>query len=134
MSITGPFWLMSYLGANFALVVVVVLAVLACGVVYWLTKNLWAIVTALAILAAGFAYQQVDRSAYQRRVSEEAAQQVKVLQGRLNTMQDISAADAARSLADAERIANLELQAMQTPANDAPCLPEDAAKRVGDIQ
>ena len=41
---------------------------------------------------------------------------------------------APRSLADAERIANLELQAMQTPANDAPCLPEDAAKRVGDVQ
>jgi hypothetical protein len=91
-------------------------------------------IAAVAVLACGLAYQQIDKSAYQRRVSEEAAQQVKVLQTRLETLQTINAADAARSLADAERIANLELQAMQTPANDAPCLPEDAAKRVGDVQ
>jgi len=124
---------MSYLGANFALVIVVVLAVLALAAIAWFAKNWKVAVVAAAVLAAGLAYQQIDKSAYQRRVSEEAAQQVKVLQGRLNTMQDINAADTARSLADAERIANLELQAMQTPANDAPCLPEDAAKRVGDI-
>jgi hypothetical protein len=125
---------MSYLGANFALVLVVVLAVLALAAVAWFAKNWKVAVVAVAVLAAGLAYQQIDKSAYQRRVSEEAAQQVKVLQGRLEILQTINAADAARSLADAERIANLELQAMQTPANDAPCLPEDAAKRVGDIQ
>jgi hypothetical protein len=127
-------WLLSYLGANFALVLVVVLAVVALAAVAWFAKNWKVAVAAVAVLACGLAYQQADRSAYQRRVAEEVAEKTKILQTRLNTLQTINAADAARSLADAERIANLELQAMQTPANDAPCLPEDAAKRVGDVQ
>jgi|APCry1669192522_1035417.scaffolds.fasta_scaffold00945_7 uncharacterized protein HemX len=127
-------WFVSYVGANWSLAVVVTLSVGGMALIAFLTRNLWAVVIALGLMAAGFAYVQVDKAAYQRRVSEEAAQQVKALQGRLDTLQAVNAADVARSLADAERIANLELQAMQTPANDAPCLPEDAAKRVGDIR
>jgi hypothetical protein len=58
---------------------------------------------------------------------------VAVLQGRLDTLQQINSADVARALAANARIAELEARAGQTPANDTACLPEEAAKRVGDI-
>lgn len=127
-------WALSYLGANFALVLVVVLAVVALGAVAWFAKNWKVAVAAACVLAAGLAYQQVDKTAYQRRVSEEAAARVAVLQGRLDTLQAVNTADAERALAANARIAELEVLAAQTPANDASCLPEDAAKRVGDIR
>ena len=126
-------WLLSYLGANFALVLVVVLAVVALGTVAWFAKNWKVAVAAACVLAAGLAYQQIDKTAYQRRVSEEAAARVTVLQGRLDTLQAVNQADAVRALAANARIAELEALAAQTPANDTACLPEDAAKRVGDI-
>ena len=127
-------WLLSYLGANFALALVVLLAVVALGAVAWFAKNWKVAVAAACVLAAGLAYQQVDKTAYQRRVSEEAAARVAVLQGRLDTLRDVNQADAERALAANARIAELEALAAQTPANDAACLPEDAAKRVGDIR
>lgn len=127
-------WALSYLGANFALVLVVVIAVVALGAVAWVAKNWKVAVAAVAVLGAGLAYQQIDKTAYQRRVAEEAAQQVKVLQGRLDTLQAVNRADAERALAANARIVELETKAAQTPANDGACLPEDAAKRVGDIQ
>ncbi len=127
-------WLLSYLGANLALVLVVVLAVVALGVVAWFAKNWKVAVAAACVLAAGLAYQQVDKTAYQRRVSEEAAARVAVLQGRLDTLQDVNTADAERALAANARIAELETLAAETPANNNQCLPEDAAKRVGDIR
>ena len=126
-------WALSYLGANFALVLVVVLAVVALGAVAWFAKNWKVAVAAACVLAAGLAYQQVDKTAYQRRVAEEAAEQTKVLQARLDALQAVNVADAERALAANARIAEPEALAAQTPANDAPCLPEDAAKRVGDI-
>lgn len=126
-------WVLSYLGANFALVLVVVLAVVALGAVAWFAKNWRVAVAAVGVLAAGLAYQQIDKTAYQRRVSEEAAAKVAVLQGRLDTLRDVNQADAERALAANARIAELEARAGSTPANDTACLPEDAAKRVGDI-
>jgi positive regulator of sigma E activity len=75
-------WFLSYWAANFALIIVVTLAVVALGAVAWFAKNWKVAVAAAAVLAAGFAYMQIDKSAYQRRVAEEAAAQVKLLQGR----------------------------------------------------
>lgn len=126
-------WLLSYLGANFALVLVFVLAVVALVAVAWFAKNWKFAVAAACVLAAGMAYQQVDKTAYQRRVSEEAAAKVAVLQGRLDTLQAVNAADSERALAANARIAELEALAAQTPANEMACLPEDSAKRVGDV-
>ncbi|MGB3042432.1 MAG: hypothetical protein WBB98_04530 [Xanthobacteraceae bacterium] len=126
-------WLLSYLGANFALVLVVVLAVVALGAVAWFAKNWKVAVAALVVAAAGLYAQQFDKNGYDRRVAEEVAEKTKVLQGRLDTLRDVNQADAERALAANARIAELEALAAQTPENDAPCLPEDAAKRVGDI-
>jgi hypothetical protein len=127
-------WILSYLSANFALIIVVVLAVIALGAVAWFAKNWKVAVAAGCVLAAGFAYQQIDKNAYQRRVAEEAAQQVRVLQGRLDALQAANQADAKRAATDAVTIDALRQQAAQTPANDAACLDGDAAKRVGDIR
>lgn len=127
-------WFLSYLAANFALIAVVALAVLVLGAIAWFTKNWKEAVAAVAILAAGFAYMQIDKNAYQRRVFEEAQQQVRVLQGRLDTIDMASQADADRALADATTNQKLRNLAGQTPANSAACLDSDAAKRVGDIK
>jgi hypothetical protein len=121
------------LGANFALVLVVVLAVVALGIAAWVFKNWKIALVAIAVAAAGLYAQQFDKNGYDRRVAEEVAEQTKVLQARLDTLRDVNAADAERALAANARIAELEALAGQTPANDTACLPEDAAKRVGDI-
>lgn len=127
-------WFLSYLGANFALIAVVTLAVAALGAIAWFAKNWKVAVAAVAILAGGFAYMQIDKNAYQRRVFEEAQQRVTFLQGRLDTINMASQADADRALADATTNQRLRDLAGQTPANSAACLDSDAAKRVGDIR
>lgn len=127
-------WVLSYIGANFALILVVVLLVAALGVVAWVARNWKVAVAAVAVLACGLSYQQIDKTAYQRRVAEEAAQQVAILQGRLDTISEANRANAERALADTARIAELEARADSTPANAAPCLDNEASKRVGDIQ
>jgi CBS-domain-containing membrane protein len=127
-------WFLSYLGANFALILVVVMLVVALGAIAWFAKNWKVAVAAILLVCAGLGYQQIDKNAYQRRVSEEAAQQVKVLQDRLTTLQDVSKADAERALAANAIITELERTASMTPANDGPCLDAGAAARVGDIK
>jgi apolipoprotein N-acyltransferase len=127
-------WALSYLGANFALVIVVVLAVLALGAVAWFAKNWKVAVVAVIIAAAGFGAQQFDKNGYDRRVAEDVAQQTKVLQGRLDALAKVAAAYAERAANDADAIAALREQASHTPANNSLALPEDSAKRVGDVR
>ena len=100
----------------------------------WFAKNWKVGVAAIAVLACGLAYQQIDKNAYQRRVSEEAAQQVKMLQGRLEALAAVNEADAKRASDDAATIDALRETAANTPANDTPCLDTNAAKRIGDIR
>ncbi len=123
-------WFLSYVGANWALILVVALAVIALGAVAWFARNWKVAVAALAILAAGFAYQQIDKNAYQRRVAEEAAKQIKTLQDRITTMNKANDENAERAINDAAEIGRLRALAGDTPANDAPCLDRDAAERV----
>lgn len=127
-------WFLSYLGANFALILVVVLLVLALGAIAWFAKNWKVAVAAILLVCAGLGYQQIDKSAYQRRVSEEAAERVAVLQGRLDTLQAVSQADAERALKASAVITELERTASLTPPNAGPCLDEGAAGRVGGIK
>lgn len=127
-------WMLSYLGANFALIVVVTLAVLALAAVAFFARNWKVALAAIAVLAAGFAYMQIDKNAYQRRVSEEAAAQVAMLRGRLVTLQKQTDADAERAKTDATYIETLEAEASQTPANATPGIPADVAKRIGAIR
>lgn len=127
-------WALSYIGSNFALILVVVIAVIALGAVAWFARNWKVAVAALLVLGAGLAYQHVDKTAYQRRVSEEAAAEVATLKGRLATLQKQTDADAERAKADAAYIESLEALAGETPPNDTPAIDKATANRIGAIK
>jgi hypothetical protein len=127
-------WALSYLGANAALVSVTGLSVVALGAIAFFTKNWKAGVAAILVLAAGFAYMQIDKSAFARAQAAQAAKVVATLEGRLATLQHQTKADADRAKVDADYIEALEIAASETPPNAAACLPVDASKRVGAIR
>ncbi|NGX98718.1 MAG: hypothetical protein G4V63_26980, partial [Candidatus Afipia apatlaquensis] len=91
-------WALSYIGANWALILVVALGIIALGAVAWFAKNWKVAVAALLILGAGLAYQHIDKTAYQRRVSEEAAERLAVLQRRLDAVNTINQAHVERAI------------------------------------
>lgn len=127
-------WALSYLWANFALIAVVTLAVVGLAVLAFFLKNWKAALAALVVLGLGFAYMQIDKSAYQRRVSEEAAEKVKALTDQIDNMNKVAEADVQRAIEDATKIAELEGKANETPANNGACLDIDGARRVRDIK
>lgn len=127
-------WLLSYVWANFALIAVVTLAVVGLAVLAFFLKNWKAALAALVILGAGFAYMWIDKTAYQRRVSEEAAEKVLALENHIKKMNDAAEAHDKRAAEDATKIAELEVKANETPANSGACLDIDSARRVRDIK
>lgn len=127
-------WALSYIGSTWALILVVVLAVVALGAVAWFSRNWKVAVAAIIVLALGLAYQQIDKNAYQRAVSEQAAAQVKALQARVALLNAVTKQDAERAAKDAAEIEQLREHAGQTPANTSPCLDDGAAARIGAIR
>uniref|UniRef100_E6VL47 Uncharacterized protein n=1 Tax=Rhodopseudomonas palustris (strain DX-1) TaxID=652103 RepID=E6VL47_RHOPX len=127
-------WLPSYIGSNFALILAVTAAVVALGAVAWFAKNWKVAVAALAVLGAGFAYMQIDKNAYQRRVTEEAATKVRTMEDRLRIMNALSKAYTDRYVADQKELSELKRRASETPENSSPCLDRDAARRVQSIR
>lgn len=128
-------WVLSYIGSTGALIVVVVLAVVALGAIAWFAKNWKFAIAAVTVLALGFGYMQIDKNAYQRRVAEEAAAKVAILQGRLDALNKAAEADAIRAQEDALYIAALESQANVTPPNaGASGIDAAAANRIGAVK
>jgi glucan phosphoethanolaminetransferase (alkaline phosphatase superfamily) len=127
-------WLLSYIGGNFALILVVFLAVVALGAVAWFAKNWKVAVTAVVILGAGFAYMQIDKNAYQRRVAEETAAEVNALKARIALTNAAAEREAKRAIADAEQISELKRKASETPPNAGECFDAAAADRVRSIR
>lgn len=127
-------WLLSYLGSTFGLILVATVAVISLGVIAWVSKNWKVALAAAVVLAASFAYMQIDKNAYQRRVAEETREQIVVLQSRLATLQNVAKADAFRAAAFKQQLDKLERQASETPPNPTACLPRDAAGRVRAIR
>jgi len=127
-------WLWSYVSANLALILVVILVVVALGALAWFVRNWKVAVAALAVLAMAFAYQQIDRNAYQRRVAEEAALKVGLMQKRLEALNSLTEAYNARYEADQAELDKLKRLASETPNDNRPCLGIDAARRVRDIR
>lgn len=127
-------WFLSYVGANFALVLVVVLAVLALAAVAWFAKNWKVAVAAIVMAIGGLLYQQHDKNVWERAQAEQNARELRILQDRIGVLLTISAADAQRAKAAEATIDALRSQARDTPANNSACLPETAARRVGDIK
>lgn len=127
-------WLLSYVGSTVGLISVTGLSFVALAAIAVFTRNWKAGVAAIIVLAAGFAYMHIDKQAYQRRVSEEAAAQVALLRGRLETLQKQGEAHAERAKIDAAYIDLLESEHGETPANATPGIPADVAKRIGAIR
>lgn len=128
------FWLLSYVGSNFGLIIMVALAVAGLGAVAWFAKNWKVAVAAAAVLALAFFYMHVDKAAYQRRVDEEKAAEIANLKHRIGTLQLVTKHDTDRAGKDAKRIKELEDKARETPRNDNACLDRDAARRLRDIR
>jgi uncharacterized membrane protein len=123
-------WMLSYIGSTFGLIIVTGVAVVGLGAVAWFSKNWKVALAALGVLALGFLYMQVDKSAYQRRVNEEKAAEIATLKHRIGALQLATKADADRAGKDQARIKELERLASETPPNTGACLDRDAARRV----
>jgi Flp pilus assembly protein TadB len=125
---------LSYLGAHWALIIAVALVVIVLGALAWFLKNWKLAVAAFAVLAVGFAYQAVDMQGYKRRVAEDAARQVKVLQDRLDTLNAVNRAYSSRYADDQKKFSELEKKASETPPNSSVCLDRAGARRVQSIR
>lgn len=127
-------WIFSFLGANWAMAIAVVLAVVVLGAIAFFLKNWKAALAAICLIGASFVFQQIDRNAYQRRVNEEARERVKLLAARAKLAEEIADLNMARAERDAKTIEDLERKASETPADDGVCLDAAAAGRVRDIK
>ncbi len=125
---------LSFLSNNWLAVVAIVLVVVVLGAVAWLLKNWKVAAAAVAVLAVYFGGQALWTAGYNAKVAEVVAAQTKQLQDQLDRMNRASEADAKRAQEDADKIAQLESKANETPANTGACLDIDSARRVRDIR
>lgn len=130
-------WFFSYLGANWSLILVVILVVAALIALTVLAHNWKAAVIAVAILAAAFAYQWIDKSAYARAVAEEAQRTIKIkddqiaaLELRVETVNAANELSAMQASSDFIELSKLKATANDTPANATVALKRDAVERV----
>ena len=121
---------LSYIVAHLGLILSVVVGTVALSAFAVFAKNWKAAVAALVLVGAGLAFQEADLGGYKRRVSEEAQEQVAILNGRLATLSAVTKAYNERSVMDAAKITELEDQARATPTNDGVCLDANSARRV----
>lgn len=127
-------WASSYLGAHWALILAVVAAVIALGFAAFFLKN-WKLVVAIAaVLGVAFAFQEIDKNAYQRRVAEENAKRIADLEANVKLSNDIADDHMKRAEADAIEIEHLKELAAQTPPNPSACFDVDTARRLRDFR
>jgi hypothetical protein len=124
---------LAYLGSHWVLVIVVTLVVAGLGVAAYILKNLKFALAAIVIAVCGFAYQGAVTSGIQDQMNKDIAAQADLYKGRLNTLSDLALKNAAQAKIDADKIAELESKASETPKNDGACFDADAARRVSNI-
>lgn len=136
-----PWWIVSYTLANWPLILCILAIVAALIAVGIFARNWKAFLAVAVILAAGFAYQWIDKQGYQRAQAEERQRiiaakdaEIAVLTERIALVNSVNQMHADNALADSARIEALEKSAHETPANDKPALDRAAARRVRDIQ
>jgi apolipoprotein N-acyltransferase len=122
--------LLSYLGAHWLLLIIVVLSTVALGLLAWFTKNLKYVLAAVVLVIAGLAYQSANMDGYRRKVAEDAQVQIDALSKRLLAVNMAAAADAKRATADAYLNTKLDALSRETPRNDSSCLDLASARRV----
>lgn len=119
-----------YFASHWMLVIIAVLVVAALGALGFFLKNWKMIVAAIVVAIFGFMYQGAVTSGIKLQMEKDAAAQVELLQGRIDTLNTIAASHALRLKADDEYTDGLEDQASETPKNDTLCLDAAAASRV----
>lgn len=127
-------WALSYVGSNWQLMLLFVIAIGVLSLFAWFARSWKAIAAALVLIGVGFAIQHIDKTAFERAVAAQKARELAVLQGRIDALTKITEQDAERAKQDAAEIDRMKLLAGDTPKNDTPCLPPDAAERIGAIR
>ncbi|WP_296741472.1 hypothetical protein [Mesorhizobium sp.] len=114
------------------------------ALIAFLTRNLWAVVVALGLMAAGFAYVQIDKAAYDRAAAEQLAEKLKAkdeqirqrdalieaARQRINVLNAANELDAMQALTDADEISKLKAQINETPADATIALKRAATGRL----
>lgn len=126
--------LLSYLGSNWVLVILVVLGTAALGYVSFILRNWKLALAAVLLVMLGLGYQKANMDGYKRKVNEDAQAQLTTLKHRLATLSLLNASDTKRAQADQATISELKRLARETPKNDGACLGIDAARRVRAIK
>lgn len=127
-------WAASYIGSNWQLMLLFVVAIGALGLFAWLARSWKAVLAAMALIGVGFAIQHIDKTAFERAVNEQKARELAILQDRITTLNKVAADYAKQAEEDAKRIDELERLAGETPKNDKPALDADTAGRIGAIK
>lgn len=134
-------WIFSYLLGNWPLILCVAAIIAALVAIGIFARNWKVFVAAGVILAAGFAYQWIDKHGYERAQAEERQRiiaakdaEIQALAERVRLVNELNLMHADTALADGKRIEELERAARETPSNDKPALDRAAARRVRDIQ
>jgi hypothetical protein len=100
----------------------------------WLLKNWKLVAGALAVIAVAVFLHMVEKRGYEKRVTEEAAAKVLILESRIKTLSAVTEAYNTRYADDQKTISELESNASETPPNSTECLDADAARRVRAIR
>jgi len=124
---------LSYLGAHWALFLLVVLSVAGLSAGAWFLRNWKLAAAAIVLTVVGLAYQSSNIDGYKRRAAEQAQEQIQTLQRRLGALQLTAALDAQRATSDAFLNSKLDALSRETPSNAGPCLDLAAARRVRTI-
>jgi CBS-domain-containing membrane protein len=125
---------LSYIGAHWALIVVVVLATMALGYLAFVLRNWKVALAAIVLVCAGLAYQSADLAGYKRRVNEESAARITQLESRIAVLDTLQNDNARRALADSLEISRLEGLASETPPNNGACFDAATSRRVRDVK
>lgn len=123
-----------FLGTNWGMIIVAVLAIVVCGLIAWFTRNWKAVVVAVAILAVIYGAQHMFVSGVNAEVARQVARKYKDLQDKLKLANEIADDHLARSERDAAEIEALKALAGTTPPNSDIGLTKEAADRVRAIQ
>lgn len=84
----------------------------------------------VAFLVLGAAYHKGQADCAAKHDLAALKAENAVLTGRLQTLENLSQADAVRAIEDNKAIDELRKKIDETPTNDRPCLARDAVRRV----
>jgi len=125
---------LTYLSANWLLVIIVILAVAIVGVCAFFLKNWKLAVATVVLIVFGLLYQNAVTSGIKIQMTKDAEEKTKLLTDRLDAANKTNDTYAAQAAKDAQTISDLEAKANEIPENDSPCLDSDSVGRLRSIR